>query len=165
MIDKHEGITSHGIVSSLRKLYDMRQIGHTGTLDPMATGVLPVLLGRAVKATEFLIAEDKEYEAEMTLGLTTDTEDITGEVLSRSDDIPDAESVFEVCRAFVGDLLQTPPMYSAVKVGGRKLYDIAREGEEIERAARRVTIASIEPGRVSDRVYKLKIACSKGTYI
>ncbi len=165
IINKHAGVTSHKIVSILRKLYDMPKVGHTGTLDPMATGVLPILLGRAVKAADFLLAEDKEYEAEMTLGITTDTQDTTGEVLSRSDDIPSEEEVAAACRAFTGEILQTPPMYSAIKVDGRKLCDIARDGETVERQPRAIKIYGIEPEKVSDRVYKLKVVCSKGTYI
>ena len=165
IIDKHAGVTSHKIVSILRKLYDMPKVGHTGTLDPMATGVLPILLGRAVKAADFLLAEDKEYVAEMTLGVTTDTQDVTGEVLSESDDIPSEEAVAEACRAFTGEIMQTPPMYSAIKVDGRKLCDIAREGETVERKPRKITVYGIIPEKISDRVYRLKIVCSKGTYI
>jgi len=165
VINKHAGVTSHKIVSILRKLYDMPKVGHTGTLDPMATGVLPILLGRAVKAADFLLAEDKEYMAEMTLGITTDTEDTTGKPLVESDDIPCEEQVFKVCRSFVGEMLQTPPMYSALKVDGRKLYDIAREGAEVERTPRKITVYSLEPKKLSDRVYRLKVVCSKGTYI
>ena len=165
VINKHEGVTSHKIVSILRKLYDMPKVGHTGTLDPMATGVLPVLLGRAVKAADFLITEDKEYVAEMTLGVTTDTEDATGEVLSRSDDIPPCARVLEVCKSLVGEILQTPPMYSAIKIDGRKLCDMAREGEVVERAPRKVTVYSLDAEMISDRTYRLRIVCSKGTYI
>ena len=165
IINKHEGVTSHKIVSILRKLYDMPKVGHTGTLDPMATGVLPILLGRAVKASDFLIAEDKTYEAELTLGVTTDTEDITGEVLTRCDNIPDEKTVLDACASFVGESLQTPPMYSAIKVGGRKLCDIAREGEAVERKPRRITIRSLDAKKKDERTYSLKIECSKGTYI
>ena len=165
VINKHEGVTSHKIVSILRKLYDMPKVGHTGTLDPMATGVLPILLGRAVKASDFLIAEDKEYDAELTLGVTTDTEDITGEILTRCDDIPDEASVLKVCASLIGESLQTPPMYSAIKVDGRKLCDIARDGQQIERKPRKISVYSIDAERLSDRKYRLQIVCSKGTYI
>lgn len=129
IINKHEGVTSHKIISSCRKLFDTRQVGHTGTLDPMATGVLPVLIGRAVKASDYLMMHDKEYVAEMKLGLTTDTEDITGEVLTTSDKIPPEKEVLEVCRSFVGKIMQVPPMYSAIKVGGRSSW-ISRERAE-----------------------------------
>ncbi|MBQ7715529.1 MAG: tRNA pseudouridine(55) synthase TruB [Clostridia bacterium] len=165
IINKHEGVTSHKIVSILRKLYDMSQIGHTGTLDPMATGVLPILLGRAAKASGYLMAEDKEYEAEMTLGITTDTQDVTGTVLSECSRIPDEKRVAEVCRSFTGEILQIPPMYSAIKIGGKKLYDIARKGEVIEREPRKITVSSLVPEKINDREYRLKIKCSKGTYV
>lgn len=165
LIDKHEGVTSYRIIQILRKMFNTKKVGHTGTLDPMATGVLPVLLGRAVKAADFLLAEDKEYEATMRLGIETDTEDTTGEVLRTSDGIPDEAKVLAAVRSFVGDYDQTPPMYSALKVGGRKLVDIAREGGVIEREARRVRIHGIECERVSRTDYLLRVACSKGTYI
>ncbi len=165
IVNKHEGVTSHKIVSILRKLYDMPKVGHTGTLDPLATGVLPILLGRAVKAADFLLAEDKCYEAQLKLGITTDTQDVTGEVLTKCDDIPDEERVLEVCKSFVGDIMQVPPMYSAIKVDGRKLCDLAREGEEVKREARPVTVYALECEKVSDDTYKLHIHCSKGTYI
>ncbi|MBR6917957.1 MAG: tRNA pseudouridine(55) synthase TruB [Clostridia bacterium] len=165
VIDKHEGVTSFAIISIVRRLYDMSEVGHTGTLDPMATGVLPVLLGRAVKASDLLAAEDKEYVARMTLGVTTDTEDSTGNVTSRCDDVPSDAEVYKACRAFEGDILQTPPMYSALKVSGKKLCDVARAGGEVERAPRPVTVYSIEPARISEREYELKVSCSKGTYI
>lgn len=165
IINKHEGVTSHRIVSALRRLYDMSQIGHTGTLDPLATGVLPVLLGRAVKAADFLIAEDKCYVAEMKLGVTTDTEDITGEVLTRCEKLPTEDDVASCVEKFKGELMQTPPMYSAIRVDGRRLYDIAREGKDVERPPRRVTIYSLESEKITDDVYRLTVFCSKGTYI
>lgn len=165
VINKHEGVTSHRIVQILRRLFDTPRIGHTGTLDPLATGVLPILVGRAVKASDFLVAEDKEYIAEMTLGITTDTDDITGEILSECKDIPDESKVFEAINSFVGNIEQIPPMYSAIKVGGRKLVDLAREGITVERKPRNVKINSIEAEKISDKVYKMKVSCSKGTYI
>ncbi len=165
VINKHSGVTSHRIVSALRKLYDMSKVGHTGTLDPMATGVLPVLLGRAVKAADFLLAEDKEYIAEMKLGITTDTQDITGEVLSRSSLIPSISDVEAASKAMTGEIMQTPPMYSALKVDGRKLYDIAREGKEVKRDARKITVYSLKTEKLSEDTYRLYVKCSKGTYI
>ena len=165
IINKHKGVTSHKIVSMLRKLYDMPKVGHTGTLDPMATGVLPILLGRAVKAADFLLAEDKEYTAEMKLGITTDTQDLTGDILSRCDDIPSEDRVKEAAASFVGELMQVPPMYSAIKVGGRKLCDIAREGEEVKREPRKITVYSLDIEKISDDTYRLFVRCSKGTYI
>lgn len=165
IINKHEGVTSHRIVQIMRRLFDTPRVGHTGTLDPMATGVLPILVGRAVKASDFLVAEDKEYITEMTLGLTTDTDDITGEVLTRCDNIPDEETVREAINSFIGDITQIPPMYSAIKVGGRKLVDLAREGITVERKTRNVTINSIETEKIAENVYKMRVSCSKGTYI
>ncbi len=165
VVNKHEGVTSHRIISAIRKLFDTRKVGHTGTLDPMATGVLPILIGRAAKASDYLMAEDKRYTAEMKLGLTTDTEDITGEVLSTCDRIPTEEEVREVCRRFVGKISQVPPMYSAIKINGRKLVDIAREGGEVERKAREVTIYGLEVEKISEDTYRLDVSCSKGTYI
>ncbi len=165
IVNKHEGVTSHKIISSCRKLYDTRQVGHTGTLDPMATGVLPVLIGRAVKASDYLMMHDKEYVAEMKLGITTDTEDVTGEILTRNENIPSEEEVLAACESFVGKIMQVPPMYSALKVGGRKLVDIAREGGEVEREAREVEIYSLSAEKVSEDIYRMRVACSKGTYI
>lgn len=165
LVNKHAGVTSHKIISSCRKLFDTPRVGHTGTLDPMATGVLPVLIGRAAKASDYLMAHDKEYVCEMKLGITTDTEDVTGEVLTRSDAIPSENEVKAVCRSFVGKIEQIPPMYSAIKIGGRKLVDIAREGGEVERSARQIEIYSLDCERGDDDLYKLRVACSKGTYI
>ena len=165
IINKHQGVTSHKIVQIIRKLYNTRRVGHTGTLDPMATGVLPVLIGRAVKASDFLTAEDKEYSAEMTLGLETDTEDITGTVLAESDEIPSPDEVIRVCQSFLGETEQIPPMYSALKIGGQKLVDIAREGGTVERAPRKIRIENIECEKITPKVYRLRVSCSKGTYI
>ena len=165
IINQHQGVTSHKIVQIIRKLYNTRRVGHTGTLDPMATGVLPVLIGRAVKASDFLTAEDKEYSAEMTLGLETDTEDITGTVLAESDEIPSPDDVIRVCQSFLGETEQIPPMYSALKIGGQKLVDIAREGGTVERAPRKIRIENIECEIITPKVYRLRVSCSKGTYI
>ena len=136
IVNKPEGITSHDVVGKIRKLYGTRKVGHTGTLDPLATGVLVILLGRAAKAAEYLVADRKTYRARLTLGLTTDTEDITGKVLSQSNDIPSCEQVMSACGEFVGKIKQIPPMYSALKVDGKKLYDLAREGIEVEYSIR-----------------------------
>ena len=165
IVNKHAGVTSHRIISSCRKLFGTRQVGHTGTLDPMATGVLPILIGRAVKASDYLMMHDKEYICEMKLGLTTDTEDITGEILTQSDNIPTEETVLGVIDGFKGKIKLIPPMYSAVKVGGRKLVDIAREGREVEREARDVEIYAIDARKISDDTYSMRVECSKGTYI
>ena len=165
VINKHAGVTSHRIVQIMRRLYDMPRIGHTGTLDPMATGVLPVLLGRAAKACEYITAEDKEYTATLKLGITTDTEDIWGGVLTECADIPSQADVIGAARSFTGEITQVPPMYSAIKVDGRKLVDIAREGGTVERTARSVTVYSLDCECVTDDTYRLNVRCSKGTYI
>lgn len=165
VINKHAGVTSNDIVIKLRRLFGTRQVGHTGTLDPMATGVLPVLIGRAVKASENIIAENKRYTAHLKLGITTDTEDTTGTVLSETKEIPTEDAVLHACSAFVGEILQTPPMYSALKVNGRKLVDLAREGITVERQARPITIHSLRAVQLEKDLYELDVACSKGTYI
>lgn len=165
VINKHAGVTSHRIVSAVRKLYDTARVGHAGTLDPMATGALPVLLGRAAKASDYLMAENKRYVAEMKLGLTTDTEDITGTTLTQSAAIPSEEEVRAVCREFVGTIFQIPPMYSAIKIDGRKLVDVAREGGEVERKAREVRISQLLCEKIDEVTYRLDVACSKGTYV
>ena len=165
IINKHEGVSSHRIVSVMRKLYDTPRVGHTGTLDPMATGVLPILLGRAVKASEYIMAEQKEYLAEMRLGIATDTQDVTGEILSSSSEMPPEGEVVRVAQSFVGEYSQIPPMYSAIKQGGEKLVDKARRGETVEREPRVVTLTECEAAKLGDGLYSLRVVCSKGTYI
>lgn len=165
VINKHEGVTSYRIIQIMRRMYGTKKVGHTGTLDPMATGVLPVLLGRGVKAADFLTAQDKEYRAGLRLGIETDTEDITGEVLRTSEDIPPPEAVFAAAASFVGEYDQIPPMYSAIKIGGEKLVDIARRGGEAERTPRRVHVYSVDIKQTGERDYELYVKCSKGTYI
>ena len=165
IINKDEGITSQSVVNRVKRLLGAAKAGHTGTLDPLATGVLPVLVGRAVKASEFMLTDDKHYGATLLLGITTDTEDITGEVLTHSDTIPTEEEVRPAVAAFVGKIRQTPPMYSALKVGGKKLCDLARQGITIEREARDITVYSIGVEKLSEREYFLDVSCSKGTYI
>ena len=165
IIDKEEGMSSHTAVSRVRRLLGAEKAGHTGTLDPMATGVLPVLIGRGVKASEYMLTSDKHYIARLLLGVTTDTEDVTGEVLSRSDKVPTAIEVEAAIRSMLGESLQTPPMYSALKVGGKKLCDLAREGKTVEREPRRITVYSITSRRLGDLEYELDVKCSKGTYI
>ena len=166
ILDKPTGITSHDCVNRIRRLFGTKKVGHTGTLDPEASGVLVILIGRAAKAAELLVSEEKTYLAGLKLGLTTDTEDTTGKILTESDDIPPKEAVFRVCEAFVGEIKQIPPMYSALKRDGKKLVDLARQGVTIEREARPVTIHSLS---VSDTErpdeYNLNVTCSKGTYI
>ncbi|MBQ3483790.1 MAG: tRNA pseudouridine(55) synthase TruB [Clostridia bacterium] len=166
LIDKPKGLTSHDVVGRIRRLYHTRRVGHTGTLDPLATGVLVVLIGRAAKAAEYLVSDRKKYRAELLLGRTTDTEDVTGTILTESADIPPREAVYEAAARFVGTYDQVPPMYSALKVGGQKLVDLARRGVEIERKSRPVTIHSLVCTPTDDPAhYVLEIACSAGTYI
>ena len=166
-IRKGEGMTSHDVVNKIRTLYGARRVGHAGTLDPMARGVLVVLVGRAAKACEYISSDKKVYRAVLRLGITTDTEDVTGNIINKSDVVPPREDVIAACREFVGEIEQVPPMYSALKVNGRKLYELARQGEAVEREARRVTVYSLEcePISTSDTDYTLTVACSGGTYI
>ena len=166
IVNKSEGMTSHDVVNRIRRLYNTKRVGHTGTLDPMATGVLVVLVGRAAKAAEYLTADTKAYRATLRLGITTDTEDVTGKTLTESDSLPSREKVDEAVQSFIGDIMQTPPMYSALKVGGKKLYELAREGVEIEREARPITIHSLSSTPTErDSDYILEVSCSSGTYI
>lgn len=165
VINKEEGLSSFAVVNRVRRIMGVEKAGHTGTLDPMATGVLPVLIGRAVKASEYMLTSDKHYIATLLLGITTDTEDVTGKVLTESESAPDEESVFAAISSMIGDSEQIPPMYSALKVGGKKLCDLARRGEIIEREPRPITIYGINAKKLSEREYELDVRCSKGTYI
>lgn len=166
IVNKHEGPTSHDIVSMIRKLYHTKKVGHTGTLDPMATGVLVVLIGRAAKAAEYLVSDRKKYSATLRLGVTTDTEDISGEVLTRFEGkLPSEDEVKKACGSFLGKSKQIPPMYSALKVGGRKLVDLAREGKTIEREARDIEIFDIKCEKINESDYALDVYASSGTYI
>ena len=140
IVHKHAGVTSHDVVNRIRRLYGTRRVGHTGTLDPMATGVLVVLIGRAAKASEYLASDAKRYRARLRLGLTTDTEDTTGTVLTTSERLPDFAELEAILPQFRGKIQQIPPMYSALKVGGKKLVDLARQGQVIERQAREIEI-------------------------
>ena len=165
LLEKEAGMTSHTAVRRLARLFGVEKAGHTGTLDPMATGVLPVLIGRGVKASEYLTEGDKHYIATLRLGLTTDTEDTTGEILTTSADLPGEAEVLAAVARFRGEILQTPPTYSAIKVGGHKLMDLARRGVTVGREARPVTIRHLTAGRLSASDYRLDVVCSKGTYI
>ena len=165
IINKEEGLTSQAVVNRVKRIFGEGKAGHTGTLDPMATGVLPVLLGRGVKASEFMLTSDKHYIATLRLGLTTDTEDVTGVTLTETEDIPDEPAVLRAIASFVGEYMQIPPMYSALKVGGKKLCDLAREGKQIERTPRPITVYRLDGERINDTTYRLLVDCSKGTYI
>lgn len=165
---KPEGWTSFDVIAKLRGILHMKRLGHAGTLDPMATGVLPVFVGKATKACDILPDSDKAYEAGFTLGITTDTQDVSGKTLSESDGrgIP-RETVEDKLKAFRWEIMQIPPMYSAVKVGGKRLYDLAREGKEVEREPRRITVYELSLTDFDEAAGtgKLYISCSKGTYI
>lgn len=165
VMDKQQGFTSHDVVAKLRGICGQKKIGHTGTLDPAATGVLPVCLGSATKLCDMLNEKDKEYVAELRLGVETDTQDMTGEVLATHTVEADEETVRRACLAFVGEYAQIPPMYSALKVNGKKLYELAREGKEVERRARPVVIHELELLSVELPVVRMRVVCSKGTYI
>lgn len=165
VIRKEKGFTSHDVVAKLRGILHMKKIGHTGTLDPEAEGVLPVALGKGTRLVEMLTDKEKTYEALLHLGLTTDTQDMTGEVLSQKEVSATEDEVRACIESFVGEQLQVPPMYSALKVGGKKLCDLAREGKEVERAARPVSFYSIEILEMSLPLVRFSVTCSKGTYI
>lgn len=166
IVNKHEGVTSHDIVGKIRKLYGTRRVGHTGTLDPMATGVLVVLVGRAAKAAEYLASDSKRYRARLRLGVTTDSEDTTGNILTTSKSIPENEELQGILPRFRGKIGQIPPMYSALKVNGKKLVDLAREGKIIERQARDIEIFELTAEPTEEKSdYILDVHCSGGTYI
>ena len=165
IINKCEGMSSFAVVGRIRRLFGTKKAGHTGTLDPMATGVLPVLVGRAVKASEYMLTSDKHYRATLLLGVETDTEDVTGSIIRTSDAIPTESEVMAAISSMIGNSEQIPPMYSAIKVGGKKLCDMAREGEVIDREPRHITVYSIDAKKISDTEYEMDVHCSKGTYI
>lgn len=165
LVDKPSGWTSSDVVAKLRGMLHERRIGHSGTLDPMATGLLVVFVGRATRAVEFAESHSKSYSASIRLGLSTDTQDITGHVLSEKAYDGGAEALCDALKAFRGDIEQIPPMYSAIKMNGKKLYEIARRGGEVERKPRRVNISSLELSGGEGNEFSLEISCSKGTYI
>ncbi len=162
---KDEGITSQGVVTAVKRALNVKTAGHCGTLDPLATGVLPVMVGRAVKASEYLTNHDKSYTAKMRLGIVTDTGDITGKVIKTSDSpIPEFSKLLEVLPRFRGEIIQVPPMYSALKVEGKKLVDLARQGINVERKGRKIKIYSLEAEMQGEEII-LNVICSRGTYI
>ena len=166
-INKPLGITSHDVVYRLRKLLGIKKIGHTGTLDPDASGVLPMCIGRGTKVADMLTSKDKQYVAEMTLGLATDTLDASGTVTETAEVNVTEQDIENAIQKFVGDIEQIPPMYSAIKVDGKKLYELAREGVEIERKPRSVRIDNIEVLDINleENKISIRVDCSKGTYI
>ena len=165
LIDKPRDWTSHDVVGKLRGILRERRIGHSGTLDPMATGLLVVFIGRATRAVEFAEAHEKEYHAGLRLGMVTDTQDVTGTVLEQCGCSVTREELEAVLPRFRGEIQQIPPMYSAIKVQGKKLYEIARKGGEVERKPRPVTISKLEVTGEEHGDYLLDVVCSKGTYI
>ncbi|KIR01514.1 tRNA pseudouridine synthase B [Lachnospiraceae bacterium TWA4] len=170
---KEKGFTSHDVVAKLRGILHTKKIGHTGTLDPDATGVLPICVGKATKLCEFFTDRSKTYEAVMHLGIVTDTQDITGKILSTTKDKDFAdlsreeleENLEKILSKFRGPILQIPPMYSALKVNGKKLYEYAREGIEVERKPRPIEIYQLDLGKIEGEFVHLTVSCSKGTYI
>ena len=166
IVDKPAGWTSMDVCAKLRGIFHEKRVGHGGTLDPMATGVLPVFMGRATRAVEFAEKSDKEYVAGLKLGVITNTQDTSGEVLEERPVSIAGGELEAALEKFRGDLLQVPPMYSAIKINGKKLYELARKGREVERPARPVTIKCLEiVDQQGDSLYTIRVRCSKGTYI
>lgn len=165
IVDKPAGWTSQDVTARLRRVFGTRRIGHGGTLDPMATGVLPVFVGRATRGVEFFEHADKTYEAVLRLGTVTDTQDSTGTVLEKRPAAVTEAEFRDILPKFTGKIAQIPPMYSAIKVNGKKLYELARAGKEVERKPREITIFSLELLEFSGETAKIRVHCSKGTYI
>ncbi len=165
IVDKPAGWTSQDVVSKLRGVLHTRRIGHGGTLDPMATGVLPVFVGRGTRAVEFFEHAEKTYEAVLRLGVITDTEDITGEVLEKRTVNITKDRFLSCLEQFRGEIQQIPPMYSALKINGQKLCDLARKGKQVERKPRKITIFRLDCTEFTGETAKLTVSCSKGTYI
>jgi len=162
---KPPGMTSFDVVGAIRHITKVKKIGHTGTLDPAACGVLPICIGSATRAIEYITNKDKQYRAELTLGVQTDTQDSTGEVLKKSEVNVTNEQIEAVLKSFVGTLEQVPPMYSAVKINGEKLYNLARQGITIEREPRKVTVYGIDIINIEGNRVIFDVRCSKGTYV
>ncbi len=165
IVDKEKGYTSHDVVNVIRKIFNTRKVGHTGTLDPDATGVLPICIGKGTKVCDMLTFSDKEYVARVRLGIQTDTQDISGEVIRESEVNVTFDELKCISEKFKGEIMQIPPMYSAIKIGGKKLCDLARKGIEVERKPRPVTVYSIDISNFDGKEFDMKVACSKGTYI
>lgn len=164
-VNKEKGISSARVVSLVRRALDMKKVGHTGTLDLEASGVLPIVVGKATRVSDYMMTKDKVYETEMILGSKTDTLDAAGEITEKSDKKVSKEEFLEAMNTFKGEIEQIPPMYSALKVNGKKLYDLAREGIEIERKRRKVTIYDIKLLDFDFPKATIRVTCSKGTYI
>ena len=165
VIDKSAGWTSQDVAAKLRGVFHERRVGHGGTLDPMATGVLPVFIGRATRAAEFLESAEKEYVAGLRFGVVTDTQDTSGTVLETAPVSVTRAQVEAALRQFLGPIEQIPPMYSAIKIGGQKLYELARRGQEVARKPRSITIHELELLEGADADWTVRVRCSKGTYV
>jgi tRNA pseudouridine55 synthase len=166
VVDKPKGWTSHDVVDFIRKRFSLKKVGHAGTLDPMATGVLVVLIGRCTKSSKFFITDDKEYEGALLLGKESDTGDADGKITSSAESMDFKEDdIRDAFNAFLGTIEQTPPMYSAVKIGGRKLYELARKGIKAEPKPRSIVIKSLNIVNIAMPEISFKVACSKGTYV
>jgi len=166
VVDKPQGITSHDVVDKIRRLYQTRRVGHAGTLDPMATGLLIILVGKATKASQYLMSQEKEYLGEATLGVVTDSQDADGETTATHPVPPLTETqINDALKSMLGDQYQTPPMHSAKKIGGKKLYELARKGIEIEREPRFIRINLLELHSWVSPKFSFKVQCTKGTYI
>lgn len=165
ILNKPKGCSSHKMVGMARRLFGMKKIGHTGTLDPAATGVLPLLLGKATRASELITAENKRYTAEILLGTVTDSLDLDGKILEENPVNVTEEQIRDAIASFVGEIEQLPPMYSAISIGGQRLYDLARQGIEVEREKRKVTIHEINILKIEMPKVTVDVLCSKGTYI
>ena len=164
-VNKEKGISSARVVSLVRRALDIKKVGHTGTLDLEASGVLPIVVGKATRVSDYMMTKDKVYETELILGAKTDTLDAAGKIIAKSQKIIDKDQFLETMNTFIGEIEQIPPMYSALKVNGQKLYDLAREGIEIERKRRRVNIYDIDLLDFDFPRAKIRVTCSKGTYI
>ncbi|GKX31746.1 tRNA pseudouridine synthase B [Vallitalea longa] len=164
-IYKEKGYTSFDVVAILRKKLRIKKVGHTGTLDPEAEGVLPVCIGKATKVADYITDTTKIYQATMTLGIETDTQDHTGKILNQKEVTSTHEEIEEAIKSFIGDYKQVPPMYSALKVNGKRLYELARQGKTVERKARDIYIYDIEIIKIEGNNIDIKVECSKGTYI
>jgi len=166
LVDKPQGITSHDVVDKIRRLYSTRRVGHAGTLDPMATGLLIILVGKATKASQYLMSQEKEYIGQATLGVTTDSQDADGEI-TETKPVPEIseQQIKDVLKSMLGDQYQTPPMHSAKKIGGKKLYELARKGIEVEREPRFIRINLFDLENWSSPNIQFRVQCTKGTYV
>ncbi len=165
-IYKQKGFTSHDVVAVVRKTIQQKKVGHTGTLDPDAEGVLPICVGKGTKLADYIMNGKKSYRAVVTLGVTTTTEDASGEIIEKKEVVFEEQTIQKVVQSFLGTYEQIPPMYSAIKINGKKLYELAREGKEIERKARKITIFEIQITKfMPPNQFEIEVVCSKGTYI